>query len=293
MSSRAIDLPEKDSLCLVQFKYGDPVLPVFTRYTDWGQAVTGYDSIPDMRVTLPPNTGAFGAAEAKIELPLTPFTTPIVSQSCHSPIYVSIIEYIRPLVGGPGASQLTLFKGRLQYSTKNHQGRKDTVLLRFTGAKSRLATKLGLPGNHHCPWNLFGRGCGLTEATHSETCEIATITGRTITITTPNVPITAPTSPGGNVDRFWERGFFRLDGLNISIHKWELTTPDIFILKKTPPPSWLLTGMGSIKIVPGCHKTVEDCRDVWDNEGGQLAGGGFMGFGYATPAYNPIFESPE
>lgn len=283
--TRAIDLPEKDSLALVFFKFGDPADPQFRRYTDWGQDAVGHTSVPDMKITLPPNTGSFGGQEAKIELPLNEFTSPIATQSCHSPVYVSIVEYIRPLDGGPNATQLNFFKGRLQYSKKNYQGRRDTVMLTFLGVKSRLDVKLGLPGNHHCVWNLFGRGCGLIEATFARSGQIATIVGRTVTITTPNTLVTAPTSPGGNVDRYWERGYMRYQGLNISIHKWELTNPTVFVLKKTPPPTWLLAGATSIRLVPGCHKTIEDCRDVWDNEGQ------FMGFGYKVPTYNPIFES--
>lgn len=283
--TRAIDQSAKFSLALVQFKYGNPAAPTFKRYTDAQQDFNAFISQPDMKVTLPPNTATFGGAEAKIELPLNEFTTPVAMQAAFSPIAVSIIEYIRPLEGGPSATQLTLFKGKAQYVVKSAQGRRDTVVLRFTGIKSRLNVKLGLPGNHHCVWNLFAGGCGVLEALYRKTCEIATISGRVVTLSTPNVAVLTPTSPGGNVDRFWERGYFEFDGLKISINKWEATTPNLFYLKKPPPPTWLLTGAGTIKIVPGCHKTIEDCRATWDAE--QF----FMGFGYACPSYNPTFET--
>ena len=58
------------------------------------------------------------------------------------------------------------------------------------------------------------------------------------------------------------------------------------MLRDPPPSDWILAGAASILFVPGSHGTIEDARDVWDDEEH------FNGFGFATPDWNPILENP-
>lgn len=285
--SEALGIPEKNNYCLVEFVYGDVAnSPVFARYTDWDQDQGSFVSTPDMEVKLPPNTGVFGDNPCTLEMPLDTFTD-LLSAGPRYEIYVSIVEVTRSLNGAANAANLNAFRGRLVSSRRNPAGRKDSVLMTFKAAKAFLAKPLGLPANSQCVWQLFGRGCsvdGLVKTGRVQGAQIIVITGKQITIQTPNTLLTAPTSPGGNVDRYWERGYMEKDGLRIGIHKWELINPTIFFLRSRPPNSWLMAGALSIQVTPGCHKEISDCRAVWNNEID------FMGFGYAILAYNPIFE---
>lgn len=286
----AVSLPEKNTYCLVEFAYGDLVnAPRFARYTDFDQPQGTFISVPDMEIKLAPNTGGLGDAVSTIELPLDAFTS-MLAGGPRFEVYVFILEVSRSLSGAADASNLAVFRGRVTESTKNPDGRAQSVKISAKPAKALLAKPLGLPANNTCVWQLFGRGCsvdGLVRTGHTVSTQITVLPGKKITVQSPNSAISAPTSPGGRVDRYFERGYFEKDGLRIGIHRWEQTDPFTFYLRSKPPPDWLLSGAGTILLVPGCHKDIEDCREVWNNEID------FMGFGYAILAYNPIFESPQ
>lgn len=284
---KSLSRPEKESYLLVEFRFGDPAVPIFQRYTDWGQSVTNYPSEPTMEVSLSANTATFDQQESRIILPLDSFTDRISDGLPHSPTFVRVDEVTLGLTAGDQGSFRTLLRGRVVRFVRDFQGRNDSVALFVLSAKARLDVPLGLQCNHHDEFRLFGPGSGLSQATFQRTGQIAAIDGKEVTISTPNLLITAPTSPGGNVDRYWERGFLEKDGLKIGVHIWKLTDPTKFVLRRRPPSDWLLAGAASILFVPGSHKTIEDARAVWANEAN------FGGFGYAMPAYHPIFESPE
>lgn len=285
--------PEKESYLLVEFRFGDPSDPQFKRYTDWDQDVFGYTSTPSLEVEMPENTGILDKREARILLPVDDFTSPFASGLVHSRAWVSIVEITAGLFSGDAGSSRTIFKGRVVRSFKNFQGRNDTAALFALPIKARLDVALGLQCNHHCVFRLFGPGCLLDQSLFEEFGQIATIDGKTVTIT-PDANITNPFVPGTNNDRVWERGYLEKDGLKIGIHVWnKLDDPLTFALRRRPPDTWLLQGVASIRFVPGCHKTIEDCRDVWDNEQGTAGQGGFGGFGFAMLSYNPIYENPQ
>ncbi len=285
--------PEKQSYILVTFRHGSQASPVYERYASWNRDTDGFTATPEMDVEIPDNTGTFDRKEARILLGIDDFTGVVASGLPHSPMFIQIEELTQGLFPGDAGTRKILFKGRTTRTVKNFQGRNDTVAFFALPIKSRLDVPMGLSCNHHCIWRLFGRGCSLIQVNFQEQGQIAVMDGKEITISTPNAVITAPTSPGGNVDRFWERGFLEKDGLTIGIHIWELTNPTVFILRRRPPDSWLLAGGNSITFVPGCHKTVEDCENVWDNVEGQGGEGGFGGFGYAMLPYNPQYENPQ
>ncbi len=284
--------PEKESYLLVSFRHGDTASPVFERYTDWNRDVDGFISTPDMGVELPDNTGTFDDKEVRVMLGLDAFTTVVASGLPHSPMFLQVEEVTAGLFAGDAGSRKILFKGRVTRTIKNFQGRNNVVAFFALPIKARLDVPMGLQCNHHCAWRLFGRGCGLTESSFDQNGQIASMDGKEITITA-NAAITNPTAPGGTNTRFWERGFLEKDGLTIGIHIWEISDPTVFVLRRRPPDSWLLAGLTSIRFVPGCHKTIEDCRNVWDNEQGQGGEGGFGGFGYAMLPYNPLYQNPQ
>jgi hypothetical protein len=283
-----ISRPEKEGYLLVQFQYGDPLTWQYAYYTDWGQDTAGYISTPGMEVDVPENVGTMDEREARIVLPVDAFTGPLSSGLPHSPIFIKVTEVTVGLFSGDATHELVTFNGRVSRAIKNFEGMADAVAMFATPAKSRLDVSMGDQCNHTCIWALFRGGCGtdgLLESSHHVFAEIAAIDGQVVTAV-PNAALTSLVSPGGNVDRYWERGYLQKDGCQIGIRIWSILDPLTFILRRRPPNDWLLAGPGSIKFVPGCHKSVEDCRDVWDNEGN------FKGLGYAMLPYNPLFENP-
>lgn len=288
----ALGSPEKQSFLLVTFRYGDPADPDFSRYTDWGRDFETFSSTPSLEVELGENNGSLETDETRIVTAVDAFTGAAGDTLPFSPIFVQIEEVSAGMFAGDAGSRFTIFNGRVVRSIKNYQGRNDTVTFFAKPAKARLDAPLGIQCNHHCAWALFSRGCGLTQSTHDKLGQIASMDGKEITISA-NASITAPVAPGGDNTRFWERGYLEKDGLKIDIHIWSISDPTVFVLRRRPPDSWLLAGASSILFVPGCHKTIEDCRGVWDNEEGQAGEGGFGGFGFAMLSYNPIIENPQ
>lgn len=284
--------PQKEGYVLVQFTHGDPSDYQFERYTNFSRDVESYASTPALEVKVPVNTGAFEKKELEIYLPMDAFTEEVGTGLPHSPIFVSIEEVTVGFTPGEEGARNILFTGRVTRTVANFQGRNDTLAFFALPIKSRLDVPMGLQCNHHCANRLFSAGCGLSQALHDLTGQIATMDGKEITISA-NASITNPTAPGGDNSRFWERGYLRKDGLRIGIHLWTIADPTVFVLRRRPPSNWLLAGNNSIQFIPGCHKTIEDCRGVWDNEEGQGGSGGFAGYGFAMLPYNPIIESPQ
>ena len=287
--ANAIDRPERESYLLVTFQYGDSISPSFKMYTDWTQDQLGHTSVPALEVELVENGATFDEREVKVAMPVVDdFTRSISNGEPHSPTWVFIDEVTAGLFAGDSGSQRRVFVGRVMRTIKNFDQNPDVAVFFCQNIKSRLDVPMGMQCNHHCDFRLFGPGCnagGLVAASHEVFGEIATIDGNEVTVSA-NALITSPTSPGGNVDRFWERGSLEYEGLSIDVHIWKLSDPTTFVLRDTPPPSWLLAGTSSIKFTPGCHGTIEDCRDVWDNE----AQAGH--FGYGMLPYNPQYQNP-
>lgn len=290
--TRAIARPEKERYLLVEFRYGIPSVPTYSRYTDWTQDTFGYTSTPTMEIELAENVGTFDDREVKIILPIDDFTGGVAKVWPHSPIFVTIEELTAGLFPGDAGSRRKLYRGRITRAVRNYQGRNDCVAFLSLPLKSRLDIPMGLQCNHHCINRLFSPMCGLDQSLYQETGEIAAIDGKEVTFVS-DPQIEDPFAPGDNT-RLWERGYLQRNGLKISIRIWnKADNPDLFVLRERAPDDWLLAGPDSILLVPGCHKTIEDCRNVWDNEQGQGGRGGFNGLGYAIPAYNPIISNPQ
>ncbi len=275
--SFAYEQSEKESFLLVTFTYGDPDAPTTALYTDWQEDyVGGFISTPNMEVKLPENTGTFEEKPCTIELTRDNFSGTLGSGIAHSPCYVRVREITRSLSGGPQASDLTVFNGRVVSTVKNYQGRSDRILIRALPQKSRMEVALALPCNHHCIWTLFGRGCALSRAAFKVLGTISAIDGKQITTATAGIT--------GKPDKYWHRGYVEYDGLRIGIQNWTLADATHLFLVRRPPDSWIGP---TLDFYPGCDKTVETCIARFNNEDQ------FGGVGYAIPPYNPLIEDPS
>ena len=272
--ANALDRPEKESYLFVTIRHGSDDDLQFEYYTDWGQDTLGFVSTPGMEVDLPENTGVFDQRRAKILLPKDDFTSEVSNGLPFSPMFIRIEELTGGLQAGDSGSRRVIFNGRVVETVQNHQGRNGTVLFEALTPKARLDIRMGLPATHHCVWTLFGRGCGLNQASHQESGTIDAIDGKEITVTTADII--------NKTGKFWHRGRLELDGIRISIQDWSDADPTKFYLTRRVPDHWLTEG--GILFVPGCDKTIETCRARWSNEER------FCGLGYAIPPHNPLFE---
>jgi hypothetical protein len=193
----------------------------------------------------------------------------------HSDIYVKVEE----LTQDPDETVqrvLYLFDGKIRRVVRGKGGKRKTVYTECENVKSRFDVPLGLVAGNHCVWWLGGKGCddagtNIALETLTEQGTVSDIDGTIITI--PGVPAKS--------SRYWHRGYVTFDGLPILIREW--VSGDDFNLALPPPAGWL--GQ-TVVLYPGCNKSVEACRDQWDNEEH------FCGAGYAMPPYHPVFETP-
>jgi uncharacterized protein len=270
--------PEKEGFILVAFNHGTDA-NTQELYTDWQQDVLGHKSTPKMALDIPDNTATFDKRELRVLLPLDDFTDRASSGVPHSPIFLSVTEVTQGLFPGDQNTQRVLFRGRVMRTIRNFQGRNNLVAFFALTAKSRLDVPMGLPCNHHCVWNVFGRGCGLDVNDFDENGQIDSVDGQEVTVTTAAV-----TSKTGT---YWRRGYMERGGLRIPIRDWSDADPTKFQMARRVPDDWISAGAISIHFVPGCDKTIETCRARYDNEEK------FGGAGYAIPPYQPNFESPS
>ena len=269
--------PEKQSYLLVEFRHGDGASQR-EKYTDWQQDVTGFVSTPNMDVRVPENTGTFEDRECRIILPSDTFADRAGNGLRHSPIFVRVREVTEGLALGDVNTERTLFRGRVMRVIKNFQGASTRVAFFCLSAKasSRLKNvKMGLPCNHHCVWTLFGAGCQLNQASFEANADIDSVDGKEITVTDTNVQ---------SLTRQWRRGYIEYEGLRIPISDWSSSDPTKFYTARRVPDDWIGTSGNAIKFVPGCNKTIEECRTTYNNEQH------FGGFGFAIPAYQPNIE---
>ena len=99
--------------------------------------------------------------------------------------------------------------------------------------------------------------------------------------------LTGTVSPdrSGSDATYYHRGTIEntADGVRLTIRKWDLSDPTKFYLSSAAPSSW---AGETLVIHGGCDKTIETCRDRWNNESQ------FSGYGYSIPPYNPVLENP-
>lgn len=285
-----LDAAKKQHYHLVKFAYGDAAGTV-ERYTDWSADVS-YDSAtwtskPQLAITFPANTGALDEKALVLEFPLDASANDLfedlVSGEPFSPVYVTVIHGSLGLPDDAGADEhlIACLSWRVVKATKNPTEKRGIVRLEAVSPKSQLKVPLGVPANYHCAWTLFGTGCDLTRASYVDTGTLTAIDGtdeKKVTITGVSVSV-----PGGTPGKTFHRGYVEKDGIRVPIRDWSSGAPTTFFLARRPPAAWV---GATVTVVPGCDKTIETCRNRWDNETR------FAGLGYAIPDYHPVHEAP-
>lgn len=305
--------PHKRSSMCVRLEFGGSTLPnpsvldiddtpTVIRLTDLSDEVTvdGEVYTPALvEVKLGKSTATLEESPTTIEV-LRSYIDDEMSLGPFARVAVRITEVV---TGDSGDEILVPFIGYVFRTTRNPQGHDETDLLTCYTAKKMLSQQLNLPADHQCVWQLFGPGC-LTVNTETgppsaptapasqgpivddyiSACTLTSAVGDLVTVTdlidvgTLNGPL-------------WDQGYLEYRGLRLKIRGWDAVVTPIggglvtttFQLVKPPPASWI----GSVmRAVPGCPKTVEACRERYDNEPN------FCGPGYATLPYNPLLESP-
>lgn len=268
----SLDQSAKVAWSLVEFRYGAPGAPTYLRVTDLDDDVDCYvglfTSLPSMEVALPQVTGVLDDKPLTISVDRAAATLfqDLTSGQPHSPVFVTVYEYV---LGGSvnQGSIYKVFSGRLARALRNADQHTNFVKLEAVTQKGRLKIAQGIVANHQCPWSFGGEGCGVAVTTGVGVC--AALNGSVATIT----------GLGAQPDRFWHRGFVERDGLRIMIREWVSGTA--FALTRRPPASWV--GQ-NVTVSAGCDKTIETCRNRWNNEAN------FGGAGYAMPDHNPNYE---
>lgn len=273
--------PTKESLLFITFSFGSPVQ--FVRYTDWDSAVTHpvngftYDSMVGTNVELPKNTGLFKEPTCGIALPANPFTNRISSGEPW-PETLVVIEELTQDPDQTTGRMLTLFIGEMRRTIRNYQGNPNSVQVEIENLKSSLTVPMGLVATDHCV-AIFGARKICDPSGTSINLDTLKQTGTMTTVDGVSVTVTGLTNPR---ERYWFAGFVEISGLRIKIRDWEIATPTLFRLVKSPPSDWL---NATVTVTPGCDKTEATCL-LWNNQQH------FLGCGYAMPAYQPVLEVP-
>ena len=274
--SRSLDRPTKDCFSLVRFQYGDPSNPSYIAFTNWSFNIPGnpvYTSEPRLELSVPENNGTLQPVYLDVFLPMSnSWFANIVSGIPLAPVKIQAAEFTKPTSGGDISTLRKFFRGELDRTIKNYQGRADRSVARFNNIKHRLDIPLGLQANAQCIWTLFGSGCLKGKTGYSNFLVVDTVDGKILTTTT------SPSRTG----KFFHRGYLEYQGLRIGIRDWNDSAADTFYLVKMPPKSWegkMITAWA------GCDKTIETCRARFDNEIQ------FCAPGYAMPSYNALIEN--
>jgi len=257
--------PDKHAVSLVEFKYGDPDDPVYARYTDDVKdtpAVNAvFSSAPEMDVKLPPSNGVFKEKELLVTLKTDDFAEMISSGEPVSQVWVRVWEMVT------GETTRLVWRGKATRAVRNYQGKRNHTLVEAFNTKSSLDVALGVMATHTCHHIFTKRGCRVVAP--PEIGSIATVVDNVITI-------------GGlaaHVNKYWHRGYIWREGIQVGIREWISGTS--FTLSRRPPSSWVNE---QVTVYPGCDRTIEICRTVWNNEQN------FGGIGYAMVNRNPLYE---
>jgi len=268
------DLSRKQSAFLLEFKYGDPASPTYTRYTDWTRNIISggitYTAQTAISITIPENTGMLMESPLKLELPSNSFVDRLTNGEPHSLIQLTLTE-IRGLDKITQETEVK-FIGDVDEAISNYQGRNGIVYIEVAGEKSQYDKILGIQNNRHCIWNVFGPGCGLLRSDFTESVTISAISGKQLTITGASTPDAS----------YWRFGFISKDGIDLQIRDWDSAAPTIFELEVEPPADW---ASASVVLTPGCDKLETTCDTRYGNQGN------WTGIGVESPDHNPMIES--
>ncbi len=289
--TRAIDDSKKESYLLIQFTItatGD-----VSRFTNWATTIDpggeNWVSTPTIDVTWPNNTGTLSAngciikAFTEENATMLALVDLLLGDGAPTPaVEVEIREVIRPVTIGDTATVLIPFRGRLLRAVRNAGGKSKRVRFEVQSIKSRLDIPLGLPCNHHCPWQFMGRGCSVQGGGGQRGPQLIVERRVRSVLAINGKEITVDSDPSLTGSKSFQFGFVERNGVRIGVQDWDPLDPTKLVLRQQPPAEWATPS--AVTLVPGCDKTLLACQDDWDNEEN------FGGIGFAIPAYNPHFE---
>jgi len=274
-----LEEPAKESYIFIEFAFGTTERHLI-RLTDASKNMPSPGSVdppgvffsePTLDVKIPKRTGFLKEEPLTVKLngPFAGFFHNISNGEPHEPVIVKVWEQHLDQIGNQ--ELLFPFAGRLTIVRRNPEGVSGAVELQAATEKDLMENALvGIPGNHQCIWFFGKEGC--EHSVEFDDYTITQIIGSTVrTNLTPT-----------RAERFYHRGYVELNDLRILIRDWR--TGDAFELDRTPPQKWLNK---VCRFFEGCDKLLATCKFSKFNEER------FMGFGYATPYFNPVFEEGE
>lgn len=225
-------------------------------------------AMPEIQVDMGKQQGGSKDSPVDVEMKLVDPITEIVAGYMYQPIWCSIFEF-NP--SDPDNTCRQMFYGKISNVIINKNGRADVISFRVNGNKYQLdRVILGLRASTNCQWTLGSDACDIDLTALYETPEITAVDGRTVTVDA----LTTTTS------RYWQGGWMRFEKMFVGIRSY--TGGLTFETFRPINPG--MVGE-TITMAPGCDKTIDTCRSRFANENR------FGGFGYAIPAYTPIWEN--
>lgn len=279
ISGSGLDKSDASKICsAIQFLWGGDNPAVFensaayvantTNITVDGFNIGLMTALPELSIDMGKQQGGSKDSPVEVEMKIVNPITELINGYMFQPIWANVFEL------DPSNPQITtrqLFYGRVSNLIINKNHRADTVGFRLNGNKAQLdKIPIGLRAGTTCQWSLGDKTCDVDLVPLRESPMITDIQGRTITVD----------ALVNQSNRYWQGGYFRFEKLHAGIRSY--TGGLTFETFRGINPNMIGE---TIEMTPGCDKTIETCRTKFNNEER------FGGFGYAIPAYTPIWEN--
>lgn len=255
------------------------------RFTDLDSSIDLNDGFPialsdtSMQVALAPRTASLAEAPDRVTLGLQDTSLISIAQGyAFQKITATVtkLEYDSSATLAPSMKVSTVASGRVIRAKLNPGGKDNLIELHIQNCKSDLSIPSGRILTPQCDLTFGGPICGVDVASLIVDATMVNVSGVNVTVTELGLGTVTD-----NPRHYWAQGAVYLDGLSIKIRKWEGSLD--FQLAQLPPESWTAGTPQVVELVPGCRKTVADCR-VFNNEDR------FSGLGISIPDRHPIFE---
>lgn len=276
----AVHQPQKESFVLVEFLHNGE----YERYTNWGSDVLEFESVPELEVKLPKNSGVLEKGLCDITVPInattTAFVEPLTRGTPYAPVEVTITEFIRTSIAGETSQTLFLFHGYILKTNQSPNNRPGFARLSARNPKANLDKAMGVTCDHECPWALYEAPCaklgvrGPQKADERKLATLSSITGSVITVS-------GSVALGGS--KSYRDGYIERENARVRIRAWQSGVPNTLYLNRQLPAEWI--GQ-QVTLIPGCDHSKETCDGAWSNLEY------FGGIGFAIPTHNPIIEQP-
>lgn len=280
MTNRAIEQSEKFTYQLVRFSWDNG--GEIVAYTDWTSDILDDDGVtylsrPTMEVKIPKNTGDLSDEVATVDMSREDgFLTDMTNGIAHATVLMTVSEIARPTTAAPSRTTSVTFQGEITLASRSVNGRKNNVKLTAMSPKALTKVTMGKSCGIQCFNNLGDGRCqvDMSNGANSFLRTLNAINGRIVTISMGAIANPSP--------KYFHRGWILFGGLRIMIRDWNSSDPNVFLLVRQPPASWL--GQ-TVFVSSGCDKSRETCDDRYGNLEH------FNGVGIAMPGYLPILES--